>query len=290
MKYGMPYMGSKNRIAKDIIDLLPPADNFVDLFAGGCAVTHAAILSGKYKNFYLNDINGYPSVFKQIITTGKINYKICSRRMFLELKHTDPLIKYCFSFGNSGDSYLYAKDIEGVKTAATRMLLSDDRHTRSRWYSQFIRELKKFLSNNDSTRGLQGLQRLEGLQRIERLQGLQGLQRLEWLEGLQGLPGRIYVTQKDYESFEIPAGNTIVYCDPPYKDRSKYNEENFQYERFYDYLHRVNVPTFISEYSMPEDFTLLYSFSLQRRMTKQIRDEKISENLYCINYNAPRLI
>jgi site-specific DNA-adenine methylase len=38
----MPYKGSKNAIARDIIDILPAGDVFVDLFAGGCAVTHAA--------------------------------------------------------------------------------------------------------------------------------------------------------------------------------------------------------------------------------------------------------
>ena len=48
--YGLPYMGSKNFIAKWVIDHLPAVDTFVDLFAGGCAVTHATIESGKYKS------------------------------------------------------------------------------------------------------------------------------------------------------------------------------------------------------------------------------------------------
>ena len=37
-KYGILYQGSKNKIAEKIINLLPPADNFYDLFAGGCAI------------------------------------------------------------------------------------------------------------------------------------------------------------------------------------------------------------------------------------------------------------
>lgn len=48
---GMPYIGSKTRYARRIIKALPSADTFVDLFAGGGAITHAAILSNKYKNF-----------------------------------------------------------------------------------------------------------------------------------------------------------------------------------------------------------------------------------------------
>lgn len=35
MTYGMPYCGSKNRIARDIIATLPKARVLVDLFAGG---------------------------------------------------------------------------------------------------------------------------------------------------------------------------------------------------------------------------------------------------------------
>ena len=63
-RYGLPYQGSKNAIAKWIIDQLPAAEHFYDLFAGGCAVTHAAIESGKYKHVHANDIQGkYPHFF-----------------------------------------------------------------------------------------------------------------------------------------------------------------------------------------------------------------------------------
>lgn len=58
MGYGIPYLGSKNRIAKDIIEVLPRGKRLVDLFAGGCAITHCGMLSGKWKEFLVNDING----------------------------------------------------------------------------------------------------------------------------------------------------------------------------------------------------------------------------------------
>lgn len=34
MKYGLPYMGSKNAIVPYLIKSIPNADNFYDLFAG----------------------------------------------------------------------------------------------------------------------------------------------------------------------------------------------------------------------------------------------------------------
>ena len=51
MRYGLPYKGSKNGIALWIVNNLPPAEYFVDLFCGGGAVTHAAMLSGKWEQF-----------------------------------------------------------------------------------------------------------------------------------------------------------------------------------------------------------------------------------------------
>jgi 16S rRNA G966 N2-methylase RsmD len=55
--YGAPYQGSKNRIARRLIDLLPKGNRFVDLFSGGGAMTHAAIESGKYGSQHMNDID-----------------------------------------------------------------------------------------------------------------------------------------------------------------------------------------------------------------------------------------
>ena len=47
-KYGLPYMGSKSTIAEWVISHLPKADTLVDAFAGGCALTHAAMRSRKF--------------------------------------------------------------------------------------------------------------------------------------------------------------------------------------------------------------------------------------------------
>lgn len=55
MNYGVPYKGSKNKIAKKLIDVLPSAEYFVDLFGGGGAMTHCAALSGKYKKIIYNE-------------------------------------------------------------------------------------------------------------------------------------------------------------------------------------------------------------------------------------------
>lgn len=57
LSLGAPYQGSKGQIATRVVDALPGGKRFVDLFAGGGAVTHAAMLSGKYGEYRVNDIN-----------------------------------------------------------------------------------------------------------------------------------------------------------------------------------------------------------------------------------------
>lgn len=59
-RYGIPYKGSKNKIVSQIFKLFPLADNFYDLFAGGCAVTHYALEHKNYKKVICNDINPMP--------------------------------------------------------------------------------------------------------------------------------------------------------------------------------------------------------------------------------------
>jgi len=119
MNYGLPYKGSKNRIAKKILDVLPAAPVLYDVFCGGCAVTHAALLSGKYSRVVANDINGMiPHAFESAITGGFRNEdRWISRDDFKRLYKTDPYVAICFSFGNNLRWYCYARELEPYKRA-----------------------------------------------------------------------------------------------------------------------------------------------------------------------------
>lgn len=62
--YGLPYMGSKNKIAKEIVLKLPKRKNLYDLFLGGGAVTHAAMEMHKYERYIINDLDkDMPKIF-----------------------------------------------------------------------------------------------------------------------------------------------------------------------------------------------------------------------------------
>lgn len=119
MKYGLPYKGSKNKLAERIVRLLPKRTHLVDLFCGGCAVSHAALLMGKYEHIHINDINWMcPTLFIDALN-GKYNDETrwISREDFFRQKDTDPYVAVVWSFGNNLRDYLYSKEIEPLKKA-----------------------------------------------------------------------------------------------------------------------------------------------------------------------------
>lgn len=119
MKYGLPYKGSKNKLAERIVSLLPKRTHLIDLFCGGCAVSHAALLRNKYEHIHINNINWMcPTLFIDALN-GKYQNETrwISREDFFRLKDTDPYVAIVWSFGNNLRDYLYSKEIEPLKKA-----------------------------------------------------------------------------------------------------------------------------------------------------------------------------
>ncbi len=128
MKYGLPYKGSKNKLAERIVRLLPKKKHLIDLFCGGCAVSHAALLMKKYEHIHINDVNWMcPTLFLDALT-GKYNNETrwISREDFFRLKATDPYVAVIWSFGNNMRDYLYSKEIEPLKKAIHYALFFSD--------------------------------------------------------------------------------------------------------------------------------------------------------------------
>ena len=124
--YGLPYQGSKNRIIGWLMSALPGADTFVDLFAGGCAVSHAAMVSGRYRQVIANDITDSALVFQDAIR-GKFHNerRWISREDFFSLKDHDAYARLCFSFGNDQRSYMYSQQLEPYKRACHEAVVFD---------------------------------------------------------------------------------------------------------------------------------------------------------------------
>ena len=67
--YGLPYMGSKGRFVEDFFNIIPQKKRFYDLFHGGLAVTHYALLhtgvevisndlNKQIQDLFVNAVNG----------------------------------------------------------------------------------------------------------------------------------------------------------------------------------------------------------------------------------------
>lgn len=248
MRYGLPYKGSKNGIARWIVSELPSAEIFVDLFCGGGAVTHCAMLSGKWKKFIMNDIDGRLPVLFRDCAYGKYTVdnhpEWVTRQEFNDRKLEDAYIALVWSFGNNGKDYLYGADIEEMKHAyheavyrnkiellepfGYHLTLSTKTGVYER-YLEYQRQVKM------QTKNMQ-LEVVIRQNEIERLQSLQSLQSL----------------QGDYSQVDIPAG-ALIYCDIPYNSTNCGKYAGFDHERFYAWAEKQS-NIYISEYAMPDGF------------------------------------
>lgn len=87
----------------------------------------------------------------------------------------------------------------------------------------------------------------------------------------------------DYENVPIPK-DSVIYCDPPYVNTAKYQahkKSDFDYDRFYDWAERQEVPIFISEYWMPEDrFKCIAEIPRTSSYSQYNNAQKIVEKIY----------
>ena len=277
--YGLPYAGSKSRIAHWVIDHLPRGRVLIDAFAGGCAITHRALLSQKWQTIIANDINGkYPQLFADAIH-GKYRdeKRWISREDFERLNEKDAFVACCWSFANKLRCYMYSKGIEPYKRALHYAIVFDDfapmqelmpevaqavhdaiqgqndlHDRRITAQKVIVKTLKRLtddnfahpiIRSNPLYQTIRHTSRnapiLQRLQSLERLERLQSLQRLQRLQSLQSLR----LTSLSYDEIDIPDG-AVVYCDPPYHacDKSLYDgtAKAFDHNAFYDWCVSVS--------------------------------------------------
>ena len=126
--YGLPYMGSKNKLAEEIVNFLPQKKVLVDLFGGGGAISVCASQSGKYEKIIYNELNSLISeTFQKAINGDYENERRwVSREEFEKLKKTDGYVAICFSFSNNCNTYMYGPKIEPYKRAYHYAIVFDD--------------------------------------------------------------------------------------------------------------------------------------------------------------------
>lgn len=126
--YGLPYMGSKNKLAEEIVNFLPQKKVLVDLFGGGGAISVCAGQSGKYEKIIYNELNTLiAETFQKALNGDYENERRwVSREEFEKLKKTDGYVAICFSFSNNCNTYMYGPKVEPYKRAYHYAIVFDD--------------------------------------------------------------------------------------------------------------------------------------------------------------------
>lgn len=146
MRTGLPYQGGKSKLAEWIIDLFPKATHFYDLFAGGCSISHAALLSGKFEHVHANDITDSVKLFEDALNGNLDKYepeRFRTREDFFAEKDTNVFVRIVYSFGNNQRDYLYAREIEPYKKAVHEMLYAPTPNERRLKFKAVIREMER---------------------------------------------------------------------------------------------------------------------------------------------------
>lgn len=286
MRYGVGYQGSKNRIAKDIINILPSGERFVDLFGGGFAMSHCALLSDKYSKVLYNE---YDKLCFDLICNAirgdynpeKMDYHWISREEFNENKSKNPYIAFCWSFSNNSRDYLFGKHLEPWKKAV--------------WYARVLKDYSLLTDMgiiSDGSRtdikaheaeyrakyadwcGANVSQCLTSLQSLESLERLQSLESLKRLKGLQ-------MSNDNYLNYCYKHGD-IVYCDPPYESAKKYRNGDFNHNEFYNWVAQAEYPIYFSSYAISDErFTPIWVKDVHKLYGSNTNSKTSTEMLYC---------
>ena len=281
MTYGLPYKGSKNKIANWVVSHFPHRTNFYDLFCGGCAITHKCLEENRFENYIINDIDKLITQLFMDCVNGEIDEnkytKWVSREDFFRSKDTDPIVKYCWSFGNKGTTYLYGRDRERLKYCVHTAIVDGNYDLLLNEYNIDLRPLEGIENVNERRlltkkiirdRKTHDLQHIENLMRIQHLEGL-----LRVFDFVSYKDRSITAFNKDYSDIEIKS-DSIIYCDIPYKGTDPYNTIGFDYERFYNWCSEQKELVIISEYDMPsEGFECIDS--INKRVTMSQYDNKL---------------
>lgn len=229
---------------------------------GGGAITHYASLNLKYNNYIVNDLNSLCIKGLKMAFNGEFKNETrwISREDFFKLKDTDYYVACCFSFGNNFFCYAYSKEIEKFKKATHYSVVFNDNSLLSEFINVdnlnytsnvlqdrmiYLRKyLHSFIAFKNKKIGLQNFERLENFERLQRLQ------RLNKLNNEQKDNIKFY--SDDYQNIPLTDKDAVIYCDIPYKNTAKY-KHSFDYERFYLWAERQEIPIYISEYQMPKD-------------------------------------
>ena len=280
---GLPYVGSKKKIAKKFIQLI--IQNFgddkkvYDIFGGGGAITAECMINGL--DVHYNDLDKtVVDMFTMVLNSDRewLKRLVVDREQFFyirdkENKTTEDELKLLVnSFGNNRKSYLYGKDHSDFKYQLALEIIAN--HDLFGGYRQSETYKKALINNPELSRQRERMQQLERLEQLERLRQVE-------------VENEELFTALDYREFSNVSGG-IIYLDPPYETSEFVYRVNgkggLNYEEFYNWAYDMaqkNI-VIISSYEVSDErFEEVFRFDTARGTFNGGQSEK-REKLFMV--------
>lgn len=270
--YGIPYMGSKQKLVDKIVPFIlnrhPGVDSFYDLFGGGGSVSLYVVRKYPHLDVVYNERSkAIGNLVKHIRDNGEIPFDFVDRSEFTKKYTGDDwyagLLQTCWSFGNNGEKgYMYAKHKEDFKRELSMLVTTGTADID--WLERTADDLNKkeygkdvstrlFLNPKRYTTPYQ--RRIVLARQITNLGVMQHIARLERLVQIQNMPGVSTLgisVGTSYDEVPILGKQPILYCDPPYESTAEYRESDFDHKAFYDWCMAQTVPVYVSSYKVSD--------------------------------------
>jgi len=304
--YGIPYMGSKQKLVDKFIPFIvnrhPGVTHFYDLFGGGASIALYAVRKYPKISVHYNELsNAVGGLLQYLKDGGDIPFDFIPRQDF-ERDYTREdwyggLLQTCWTFGNNQKSYLYGLRIEEFKQEATKLVMTGKGNIDflEQFNNEYVDEMFKRVDFNtriymDSKRYKTPYQRRIVLNRqLPELGPLQHMARLERLKQIQQMPSlqRLNITSgKTYKEVNITGKNIIVYCDPPYENTAEYKEGGFDHKEFYEWVMTRTFPVYLSSYKISDPRLKLIKAVKTRSLLASAYTDKASYNYEKLYWNG----
>lgn len=269
--YGIPYMGSKQKLVDKIVPFIlkrhPGVDSFYDLFGGGGSVSLYVVRKYPHLDVVYNERSKAISALMQHLKEGgDIPLDFVTRAEFEAGYKGDDwyagLLQCAWTFGNNQKSYLYGLPLQDFKQALAELVVTGQGDID--WIEKTADDLNKkeygktvttklFLNPKRYTTAYQ--RRIVVAKQIPNVGALQHLTRLERLVQIENMPGIATLgisSGKSYDEVPIIGERPVIYCDPPYEGTAEYREGAFDHKAFYDWCMAQTVPVYVSSYQVSD--------------------------------------
>lgn len=237
-KLGLPYMGSKRKLASEILKIITQRHtnitDFYDLCGGGGSVSFTAVKEHRF-NVHYNELNKHIySLVKYLKENKTLEPKfyewVTREEFFKQIKKPNEdadwysgFVMSCWSFGNNSEKgYMYGAHIEESKRLAHELIVNCDLSSMEKLNIN-IPELINIKEVNDRRIVFCDYMKKQRLYRddITHLSNMQNLQYIQHLQNLQNLQ----ITNNSYENVVITGKNPVIYLDIPYKGTGEYKKK-----------------------------------------------------------------